>query len=87
MMNDLVVGAAKTVGDITLIPLFTIQTFCIEQQNMFWLNGTVEPFAVVIIEPAGVRAVGVDEGDLAVDVLAEKIPELDAVIRRWSPGV
>jgi hypothetical protein len=86
-MNDLGVGAATTIGDITLVPLFTIQTLCIEQQNIFWLNGTVEPFAVVIIEPRGVRAVGVDEGELSVDVLAQKIPELDSVIRRWSSGV
>lgn len=79
-MNELRVGTAAQVGDVTLIPLFRIELSRIQQADFLWLNGTAEPFAVVIIEPGGTRAVAVDEGELDVERLVQQMPELEALV-------
>lgn len=79
-MSELRVGKAAQVGDVMLIPLFRIELTSIQQPDFLWLNGTAEPFAVVIIEPGGTRAVGVDEGELDVERLVQQMPELEALI-------
>lgn len=82
-MNELRVGKAAQVGDVTLIPLLRIELSHIQQRDFLWLNGTAEPFAVVMIEPEGARAVGIDASELALDTLLELIPELEATIQHW----
>ncbi|WP_028671915.1 hypothetical protein [Saccharospirillum impatiens] len=80
-MSDLQVGKTTRVGNIALIPLFRVNTVCIEQPDFFWLNGTAEPFAVVIVEPGRVRAIQVDAGELSVEWLIEQIAGLDSAIQ------
>ncbi len=79
-MNELRVGKAAQVGDVTLIPLFRIELSSIQQPDFLWLNGTAEPFAVVFIEPGGARAVGVNGGELDIERLVQQMPELEALI-------
>ena len=79
-MNKLRVGTPTKLCDITLIPLFRIELSSIQQPDSLWLNGTVEPFAVVFIEPDGTRAVGVDESELDIEHLVRQMPELEALI-------
>lgn len=79
-MNTLRVGTPATLCDITLIPLFRIELSSIQQPDCLWLNGTVEPFAVVFIEPDGTRAIGVDESELDVERLMRQMPELEALL-------
>lgn len=82
-MNELRIGKATQVGDVTLIPLFRIELSHIQQPDFLWLNGTAEPFAVVMIELEGARAVGIDASELALDTLLELIPELEAALQHW----
>ena len=82
-MEKLRAGKATRVGDLTLIPLFRIQTDCIEQPGFFWLNAIAEPFAVVIVEPKAASAIGVDAEELEVKLLLKHIPDLESVIAYW----
>lgn len=82
-MSELRIGKATVVGDITLIPLFRIELNSIQQPDFLWFNGTAEAYAVVIIEPEGVRAVGVEESEVPLDTLHEQLPDLKATLDQW----
>lgn len=80
-MDALRAGVATRVGEVTLIPLYLIQATSIEQPDFCWLNGSAEPFAVVFVEPDGVRAIGLDASELAVEALVAKVPGLEVAIQ------
>lgn len=79
-MQKLQAGKAAKVDSLSLIPLFLVQADSIGQPDFLWLNAVAEPFAVVVIEPGSVRALGVDGQELALAPLRQQIPELDAAL-------
>ena len=80
-MNELRVGQPRVMGGITLIPLLLAQLTHLRDPDFLLLNGTLDPFAVVIVEPSGVHAIGVDADALSIEMLLESIPDLDAAIQ------
>jgi hypothetical protein len=83
-MNELRIGKATVIGEITLIPLFRIELNSIQQPGFMWLNGSADPFAVVFIERGGVRAQAIDESDLEIEDLVQHLPELEVIISQFQ---
>lgn len=81
-MRELRLGKAATVGEVTLIPLYHVQTHCVTLTGLCWLHGIADPFAVVIVDPTGVRAVGVDGSEVSIEDLLEQVPGLACSIPR-----
>ncbi|MHA7879647.1 MAG: hypothetical protein ACX931_07640 [Saccharospirillum sp.] len=79
-MQRLQAGKAARVGNLMLIPLFRVQAEGLAQPDFLWLNAIAEPFAVVIIEPGHVRALGVDAQELDLARLCAHIPGLSPTI-------
>lgn len=75
-MRELRLGKAATVGEVTLIPLYHIKAHCVMLTGLYWLHGIADPFAVVIVEPTGVRALGVDGSEFSIEGLLEQVPGL-----------
>lgn len=83
-MRALRARKAARVGEITLIPLYLIQTNGIEQTRFCWVSGSAEPFAMVLVGTDEVQVTGIDGAELDVEVLQEKIPGLESTIQQWK---
>lgn len=74
------VGTPLEVGPVTLVPIERIVTHADRWKERAWFLVCKEPYAIVVRDAAGVRAVGTDAVALSLDRLREEVPELDAVL-------
>ena len=74
------VGTPLEVGPVTLVPIERIVTQADRWKERAWFLVRKEPYAIVVRDAAGVRAVGTDAVALSLDRLREEVPELDAVL-------
>ncbi len=74
------VGTPLELGSVTLLPIEHIVTQADQCTERAWRLIRKEPYALVVRDAAGVRAVGTDAVALSLDRLREEVPDLDAVL-------
>ena len=73
-------GTPITVGSVTLLPIERVVVHS-EQNNMrAWFSATKDPYALVVRDAGGIRAVDTDATAVPLEELRKKIPELDGLL-------
>ncbi|UCE32052.1 MAG: hypothetical protein JSW68_03745 [Burkholderiales bacterium] len=73
-------GRPLTVGTVTLLPIERVVLHADLCGSHGWLTAAKEPYALVLCEPGGIRAVDASAQELPLAVLRDRIPELDALL-------
>jgi hypothetical protein len=74
------VGTPLTVGAVTLLPIEHIVQHSERSRRHCWLTATKVPYAIVLCDQDGVRAIGADARPIALEQLRQRVPELDAAL-------
>ena len=83
-MEALRAGKPLSVGDVTLVPIARAGIRSDMGDAGYWISAFKEPFAVVVCDAGGVRALAADSSELALDALMEKTPNLGAILSELS---
>lgn len=80
MIDELRTGNAIALGDITLIPIEHYYFQPETRELGGWLLGLKEPYAIVIKDRTGVRALDTSSVEISLESLIRDIPELEAIL-------
>jgi len=83
-MGTLRAARPVRVGDITLVPVERTEILSGKGDAGCWMSASKEPFAVVVCDAGGIRALAIDSSELALDALIEEIPNLAAILSGLS---
>jgi hypothetical protein len=73
-------GTPFTVGSITLLPIERVVMHLDTGSTRVWFAAAKEPYALVVRDAGGLRAVDTDAMAVSLAALREKIPGLDALL-------
>ena len=73
-------GAPVTVGSVTLLPIERVVLHSDLGTTRIWISAFKEPYALVVRDAGGIRAVGTGTVAVSLQQLREKIPELDVLL-------
>ena len=76
-INDALTGAPN----LNLLPVERVVVRSVRGARQAWLSVTREPYAVVVRDGAGLRALGIDGEAKPLDALREMVPGLDELLR------
>lgn len=82
-MNHLRAGAPIAVGGTVLIPIERVLTKVEIHRYGHWFSGVKEAVAIVVCEPAGLRAIDVRKRELPLEQLIRTIPGLESAIGKY----
>ena len=83
-METLRAGEPLRVGNVTIVP---IERAGIESDSGVtgsWISAFKEPFAVVVCDAGGVRALAADSSEMPLDALIRETPNLGAILSELS---
>ena len=83
-MEALRAAGPLRVGDVTLVPVARAGIRSDSGEGGYWLIAFKEPWAVVVRDTGGVRALAMDSSDIALDALIEMTPNLAAILSELS---
>ena len=69
-----------TVGSVTLLPIERVVLHADRGNTRLWFSATKEPYALVVRDAGGIRAVDTNAMAISLEVLREKLPEFDALL-------
>jgi len=75
-MTRLELGNPKAIGDLTLVIIERLSTNADHTANTFWLNARKEPYALVMGDNRGLRALDMTGQQLVIEELTEAVPGL-----------
>jgi hypothetical protein len=78
-------GKPLNVGTLTLVPIARMVLHAINGGEVVWLSASKEAQAIVVRDGVGTRAISTTASPVTLEMLREKIPDLDAVLA--PPGV
>ncbi len=70
-----------TVGKVTLLPILRTVAHCRKGSRGIIGSGSREVLGVVVLSPAGHRAISVSGESVPVERYAEQIPEIEKLLR------
>ena len=73
-------AAPLRVGAVTLIPIERVVVRSARRWPGVWASAALEPYALVVRDAGGVRAVGLDAEAVPLERLRELIPELEDLL-------
>jgi hypothetical protein len=74
-------GAPLTVGGVTLLPIERVVVHAIlDGHARAWFSATKEPYALVVHDARGTRALGTGTAAVSLEALRVSVPGLDAVL-------
>jgi len=73
-------GTPLRVGSVSLLPLQRVVVCSARVGPGVWASAALEPYALVVRDAGGVRAVGVDARAIPLERLRELVPELDRLL-------
>ncbi len=79
-METLRVVSPLRIGSITLVPIARAAIRSDRGAAGCWIGAFTEPYAVVVRDADGMRALGPDSSEMALDVLIEITPNLGAIL-------
>jgi hypothetical protein len=72
--------AAVLVGAITLLPIERVVLYARCGDRCGWFAAAKEPYALVLRDAGGIRAVDVQAAAIPIETLRARMPRLDAVL-------
>ncbi len=85
--DRLVPGALVAVGSLRLLPVARVALDGAGGGAAAWLVARKEPWALVIQDGAGARAIGPDGVPIPIEAVRRRVPELDDLLMGPPPGV
>jgi len=73
-------GRPLVVGAVTLLPIERVVVRSVPGGTHLWFSATKEPYALVVRDADGVRAVGIGAAAVPLEELRERIPGLEAML-------
>ena len=74
------IGRPCLVGDVRLLPIERISVHGQRHVSHTWFSMNKAPYAIVVRDAGGLRAIGADAAELSLDALRQQVPELDAAL-------
>ena len=74
------VGTPVMVGSVTLLPIERVVLHSNLAGGHAWFSAAKEPYALVVRDAGGVRAIDTDAAAVSLEALREKVPGLGAVL-------
>ena len=79
-VEELRAGTRLRVGSVTLIPIERVVVRAGAAGSAAWFTAVMEPFALVVGDAGGVRAIGVGAEEVSLESLGETIPGLFSMV-------
>lgn len=73
-------GAAVPVGSVSLLPIERVVLHAQCGDRCWWFAAAKEPYALVLRDAGGIRAVDVHAAAIPIESLRARVPRLDAVL-------
>lgn len=73
-------GTPLSVGSVTLLPIERVVVHSNRGANRVWFSVAKEPYALIVRDAGGIRAVGVGAAAISLEELRERIRGLDALL-------
>jgi hypothetical protein len=73
-------GAAMPFGAVTLLPIERVVLDARRGDGCCWFAAVKEPYALVLRDAAGIRAVDVHAAAIPIEMLRVRVPRLDVVL-------
>jgi hypothetical protein len=73
-------GAPLVVGAVTVVPIERTVSYAHRGRTHAWFSIVLEPYALVVRDAAGIRALGTGEVAVSIEQLRHSVPELDALL-------
>jgi uncharacterized spore protein YtfJ len=70
-------GEPVRVGSLTLLPIERVVVHASAGARTAWFTAAKEPYALVVRDERGVRAIGVGGAEVSLEALREAIPGLE----------
>jgi hypothetical protein len=80
-------GAPVAVGPVTLVPIERVVLNAERGAGMAWFAALKEPYALIVRDARGLRAVDARAAPLSLDALRETVAGLDAVLAALSETI
>jgi len=74
------------IGGVALVPVERTNVLSGRGAAGCWMSAFKEPFAVLVYDAKGVRALAMDSSELALEALIAETPDLAAVLAGLSAG-
>lgn len=74
------VGAPLKVGATTVVPIARVFLHTASGEGFAWLTASKDPQAIVVRDGEGTRAIGASDSTITLEMLRERIPDLDLVL-------
>jgi hypothetical protein len=75
------VGTRITIGELTLVPILRTSVVCLSSRRGIAGFGTKEVTGIVVVSPAGNRAVSISGEEVPVEEFASAVPEIEELLR------
>jgi hypothetical protein len=73
-------GRVVTVGPVTVLPVERLVLYMDRGSAGVWFTAAKEPYALVLRDAGGIRAVNTCSAPIPLDVLRAQVPDLDAAL-------
>jgi hypothetical protein len=73
-------GVPLVVGAVTVVPIGRTVSHADRGRTHAWFSIAIEPYALVVRDPAGLRALGIGEVAVSIEQLRHRVPEIDALL-------
>ena len=80
-------GAPLRVGTVTLLVIERAVVRSYVGASWAGIYTAMEPYALVVCDPGGVRALNVEGSTVKLDDLRKRVPEMDVLLRIENPHV
>ncbi len=71
-----------SVGSVSLLPIERVLVHSDRNAPVAWASAALEPYALIVRDALGIRALDVGAGAVSLEQLRERIPGLDAMLKR-----
>lgn len=72
------------IDDVTLIPIVCISLDGEDNKTDQFFSGNKEPFAIIVCDSIGIRALDINSAEIPISDLVQKIPDLNDKLNQAS---
>jgi hypothetical protein len=80
--EEISVGSHIRIGEVTLLPILRTAVVCLSSRWGITGFGTREVIGMVVISPAGNRAINISGEEVSVEEYAAKVPEVRELLKQ-----
>lgn len=73
-------GAPVTIGLVTLLPIERVVVHTFHGRSGWWFSAAKQPFALILRDAAGMRALDAEAAVVPLNRLCESVPGLEALL-------